>query len=309
MQSDNTESYITYLDEIFSKIVKSFNKLQLEEYNPETLKKSKELISKGSELLSTMQTHVSSIKTLLSDCSDFIDEMQEDLTSTPKDGDYVYHTKNGMLGYPGKEFISDLMKNKKLVEQSETKTASNTSQPAIIDSKAVEQKTLIPEIGYYMKVAQVADLKHIPPALNYYSGDQPGLYMRLPNNNLLRIPFPEIVDSKKEYDRKHSIRCKYHTKAECDAQRMKMSKMYNSTVRTCNFAHSGDSIIKIGYPSRCPSVPNFGNPTSMSNDIRQITEDDIKNLLLYSLSDLLAAAVWLDYTGKSGLTITNLDIC
>lgn len=307
MQSDNKESYITYLDDIFEKIVKSFNKLQLEEYNPETLKKSKELISKGSELLSTLQTHVSSIKTLLSDCSDFIDEMQEDLTSTPKDGDYVYHTKNGMLGYPGKEFIIDLMKNK--TNPKESTIAPIKQETVLPEQKAVEQKTLIPEIGYYMKVVQVADLKHIPPALYYYSGDQPGLYMRLPNNNLFRIPFPEIVDSKKEYDRKHSIRCKYHTKAECDAQRMKMSKMYNSTVRTCNFAHSGDRIIKIGYPSRCPSVPDFGNPASMSNDIRQITEDDVKNLLLYSLSDLLAATVWLDYTGKSGLTITNLDTC
>lgn len=307
MQSDNTESYITYLDDIFSKIVKSFNKLQLEEYNPETLKKSKELISKGSELLSTLQTHVSSIKTLLSDCSDFIDEMQEDLTSTPKDGDYVYHTKNGMLGYPGKEFIINILTNKATSKEPDISPPKQDTIPP--EQKIVEQKTLIPEIGYYMKVSQVTDLKHIPPALYYYSGDQPGLYMRLPNNNLLRVPFPEIVDSKKEYDRKHSIRCKYHTKVECDAQRMKMSKMYNSTVRTCNFAHSGDRIIKIGYPSRCPSVPDFGNPTSMSNDIRQITEDDVKNLLLYSLSDLLAAAVWLDYTGKSELTITNLDTC
>lgn len=307
MQSDSTELYVTYLDEIFSKIVKSFNKLQLEEYNPETLKKSRELINKGSELLSTLQTHVSSIKTLLSDCSDFIEEMQEDLTSTPKDGDYIYHTKNGMLGYPGKEFIINTITNK--ANSKEPSISPPKQESSLQEQKIVEQKTLIPEIGYYMKVAQITNLKHIPPALYYYSGDQPGLYMRLPNNNLLRVPFPEIVDSKKEYDRKHSIRCKYRTKAECDAQRMKMSKMYNSTVRTCNFAHSGDRIIKIGYPSRCPSIPDFGNPTSMSNDIRQITEDDVKNLLLYSLSDLLAATVWLDYTNKSGLTITNLDTC
>lgn len=307
MQSDSTELYVAYLDEIFSKIVKSFNKLQLEEYNPETLKKSRELINKGSELLSTLQTHVSSIKTLLSDCSDFIEEMQEDLTSTPKDGDYIYHTKNGMLGYPGKEFIINTITNK--ANSKEPSISPPKQESSLQEQKIVEQKTLIPEIGYYMKVAQITNLKHIPPALYYYSGDQPGLYMRLPNNNLLRVPFPEIVDSKKEYDRKHSIRCKYRTKAECDAQRMKMSKMYNSTVRTCNFAHSGDRIIKIGYPSRCPSIPDFGNPTSMSNDIRQITEDDVKNLLLYSLSDLLAATVWLDYTNKSGLTITNLDTC
>jgi hypothetical protein len=298
MQSSDIESYTTYIDEIFSKIVKSFNKIQLEEYNPETLKKSKELIFKGSMLLNTLQTHVSSMKTLLADCSEFIKEMQEDLTSKPKEeGGYVYHTKNGMLGYPGKEFIINSI------------NPNNIDDTKKLPITYTEQRTLIPEIGYYLSVARVSDLKHIPPAIYYYSGDQPGLYMRLSNNNLLRIPFPETIDSKKEYNRKHSIRCKYHTKAECDAQRLKMSKMYKSTVRTCNFAHKGDSIIKIGYPYRCPAVPEFGNPTTMSNDIKYVTEDDIKNLLLYSLSDLAAAAVWFDYSGKSNLTITNLDFC
>lgn len=302
------QSYITYLDDVFSNIVKSFNKIQLEEYKPETLEKSKELILQGSKLLSSLQIHVSSIKTLLADCSEFIKEMNEDLTSTPKNDNYVYHTTNGMLGYPGKEFIINLLSNNQTTKD-ENKKIEPIESKALEPKSIIEQKTLIPEIGYYLKVSQVSDLKDIPPALYYFNGTNPGLYIRLPNNNLLRIPFPEIVDSKKEYDRKHSIRCKYHNKLECDSQRLKMSKMYNSTIRTCNFAHKGDKIIKIGYPSRCPSTPSFGNPATMSTDIRYVTEDDMKNILLYSLNDLAAAAIWFDYSGQSNLLISKLDLC
>jgi len=165
----------------------------------------------------------------------------------------------------------------------------------------------IPNINYYLNVPYVNDVSEIPHSI-YYVKNQPGLYIRLPNNNIARIPFPEIVDSKKEYDRKHSIRCKYVTKNECSIQRFKISKMYNSIVRVCNFAHMGDPLIKIGYPSRCPGVPRFGNPESLFNDIKYVEYNDIKNTLMYGLNDLISSIVWLDYTNVQDQIFNDLDI-
>lgn len=306
MQATEFDSYIVSLDELFSKIVRTFNKIQLEDYSTETLKKSKDLIKKGSEVLSSLKLHTKSIETLLSDCSDFTNEILDDMTCEPKQ-DYVFQTKNGMLGYPGKEFIVKLLNQPNPAV--ETKTITPTPTVHI-----KEDKVLINEIGYYLRTATVQDLSCIPPAIYYYkSADESkypsGLYMRMPNNNLIRIPFPEVVDSKKEYDRKHSIRCKYHSKAECDAQRQKMAKIYNSTVRICNFAHSGDRMVKIGYPSRCPSIPNFGNPQTMSTDIKNILEDDAKNMLMYGCSDILTAAIWFDYSAVGNKEYLKLDVC
>jgi regulator of replication initiation timing len=291
------EQYTSILDQLFSKIVREYNKLQLADYTHDTLSRGNNLIKTGSQLLTALKSNSKTIETLLSDCNDFVTEIKEDMECPRKDDGYVFPTKNGMLSYPGKEFIVKLLNAD--VDTSATPPAS--TPPA---STIKEEKTLIKEIGYYMKIPIVENLSDIPQAIYGHHGS---LYLRLPNNNLARIPFPEVVDSKKEYDRKHSIRCKYKTKQECDAQRQKMAKIYQSNIRICNFAHEGDKMIKIGYPSRCPSVPNFGNPKSMSVDIRNVSINDIKNILLYGLSDIITASVWLDYSDQKNLLLSDLD--
>ena len=298
MQTEPINQYSISLDESFSKIIRSYNKLQLEDYTSETISKGKELKNKGYNLLSLLKSHINGLETMLSNCSAFVAEIEEDLNCEPKNDDYVYQTKNGMLGYPGKEFI------KKIIELKESQKKTATIKPL----KEDVQKILIPDIGYHLKVPVVADVKDIPHAF-YYCKNLNGLYMRLPNNNIVKIPFPEVVDSRKEYDRKHSIRCKYHSKQECDIQRKKMARSYNSTLRICNFGHDGDKIIKIGFPARCPSVPNFGNPTTMSTDIKNVTEDDVKNLLLYGLSDFISGVVWLDHSGVKDKEFYSLSNC
>ena len=295
MQEDPINQYSILLDEAFSKIIRVYSKLQLEDFSCETINKGKKLTGKGYDLVTLLKSHINGLETTLSSCSSFVEQIEDDLSCVPKNDDYVYQTKNGMLGYPGKDFIS------KIIEFKEQQKKPKKVAPEI-------QKTLIPEIGYYLKVQTVANLKDIPNAI-YYCSNPNGLYMRMPNNNLLKIPFPEVVDSRKEYDRKHSIRCKYYKKQECDLQRKKMARSYNSVLRTCNFAHEGDRIIKIGFPSRCPSVPSFGNPQSMSSDIKHISEDDIKNLLLYGLNDIIVAAVWLDYINVKNKEFFNLGVC
>ena len=132
--------------------------------------------------------------------------------------------------------------------------------------------------------------------------------MCLPNNNIVHIPFPDILDNSKDYDRKNSVRCKYSDKNECTIQRNKMAKLHNSTVRNCNFSHNGEKVIKIGTPSRCPSVPNFGNPKTISKDIDYVNISDIKNMLLYGLNDIIIASIWLQNANISNQQFTNLDI-
>lgn len=291
------ESYLVTLDDLYSKITKSFIKLQLSDYTEDTVKLSSELTVTGNRVLNHLKMQIRNLETLLAECSNFTDEVVEELSGEAKQTEYVYATKNGMLGYPGKEFIADVSKYMMKGRHEEQKP-----EPTALK---VESKHLIQEIGYSLKLPSVEKLTEIPPALYFHNG---GVYMRLPNNNLAKIPFPEVVDSKKEYERKHSIRCKYQTKAECDAQRQKMAKIHSSQVRVCNYAHTGDQLIKIGYPSRCPSVPNFGNPKTMSQDIKYVSTPDIKNTLMYGLSDIMSAVVYFDYFNIKDISINNLEM-
>lgn len=313
------DDYLKLIERLHGSIVKTFNKLQLEDYTKKTISDSKQLLSNSNKLLKQLKQHTKTLETLMSDCVDFIEEITEDLSEPPKEEDFVFNSAGGMLSYIGRDYIP-----KTTMAEHLSKLANNTNHivpttpilPIIpakpVLSNPVIERILIPELGYYLKLPTVTDLKQIPLALYYLKPNKdstqvPGIYMNLAQGNYVRIPFPEVVDSKKEYDRKHSIRCKYNSKQECDTQRSKMAKIYNSTVRVCNFAHNGETIVKIGYPSRCPSVPNYGNPTTMANDIKQINFNDVKNTLLYGLNDLISSIVWLDYNTATNLVMDKLE--
>lgn len=298
--------YNSTLEKSFSQIVRMFNKLHLADYTVSTLTNGTKLIQQTNALVKTLTIHTDSIKNMMIDGENLVSEIKEELSQPVKPGGYVYHTTNGMLSYPAREVIQLVTKPrpdpkldpKEIKEEPEKKTE-------------VIREIVLPEIKYRMKMTTVTDLKQIPTAMYFYKPAEPaqypaGVYINVAGN-YIRIPFSEIVDSKKEYDRKHSIRCKYKTIVECDLQRAKMAKLYDSTVRSCNFAHKGDKIIKIGYPSRCPSMPAFGNPASISNDIKFISTDDIKNMLMYGLNDVLISAIWLNFNNKTGHTIVDLD--
>lgn len=336
--------YNNLLEKMFSSIVKNYNRLQLEDHSNQTITSGTTMLKKGMQILHTIKSHAKALEALLSDCDEFIKEVTEDLSVTPKKEEFVFHTAGGMLSYPGRETLSDLLR-KKLNLQSDkdiqaknvrasdkTKAGADEVKEATNELKvpnsntsnltytsnlagssnitAVIERNSIPELGYSLKMPVVTDLKNIPVALYFYKGDKtnpPGVYMNILNGNIVRMPFPEIIDSKREYDRTHSIRCKYNKKDDCDAQRIKMSKLYSSPVRVCNFAHAGDKIVKIGYPSRCPSVHDFGNPSTMQSDIKKVTLTDIQNTMLYGLNDLISAVVWLDYNVITGQTMSTLD--
>jgi hypothetical protein len=297
--------YMT-LEKIFSSTVKKYNKLQLSDHSNQTIIDGKILMKKGMQILTALKSHANALEILLSDCDDFIQEVTDDLAVAPRKEDFVFHTSGGMLSYPGRETLSSILAKKITVGKEETQVIPIPPPAPVIPI----ERTLIPELGYYLKLPVVTDLKLLPSAMYFFKGDKqnpPGIYMNILNGNTVRIPFPEIIDSKKEYDRTHSIRCKYNKREECNAQRSKMSKLYNSAVRVCNFAHAGDKIVKIGYPSRCPNVPDFGNPQTMSADVKKVTLTDVQNMMLYGLNDLISSIVWLDYNAVTGQLMTSLD--
>ena len=284
------------LNTLFSDIVKRYNKIQLSNHSKDTLLESNKLLKEGVYLLNQLKSYTKSLETLLSDCQDFINDITDDLSEKPREEDFVYHTKNGMLSYPGRDLIikpivDELLKSKPVVKPIEKPTEKQIEKPHM-------EHVLIKEINYKMRIPVIQDMKQVQPMLYYYKGNEyeHGVYCSILPTIYTRIPFPEIIDSTKDFNRDRSIRCKYKTRSLCDDQRNKMAKYHKSTTRSCNFAHDGETLVKIGYPSRCASISNFGNPRTLSQDIKIIEIDDIKNILMYGLNDIITAAIWFDYT-------------
>jgi hypothetical protein len=205
-----------------------------------------------------------------------------------------------MLSYKGRDFI---INDKKPTEE-------NVQEPNKPQLKI--ERILIPDIGYYMKLYKVNKLDQIPPMFCYYENpddkvNKPGLYCSIIPGVQIRIPFPTIIDSTKEYGRGSSIRCKYKSKDTCNEQRNKMAKYHNSGIRLCNFAHTGEKIIKIGYPSRCSIIPRFGDCSTLINDIKTVKMPDIKNILLYGLNDIATSAIWLDCNKISNVVYNDIE--
>src|SRR3989344_7202058 len=94
------DKYIEILNINISEIVSQFNKFLLSKYDVLSLQNGNNLIISGNLLLNTLSSHINLLKNTLGDCKDFLTDMEEELTTTPKEEPYVYHSKNGMLSYP-----------------------------------------------------------------------------------------------------------------------------------------------------------------------------------------------------------------
>jgi hypothetical protein len=288
------EDYKTLLTTSFSHLINKYNKFQLLNHTTETYQKGNEILTDGAGLLNIMKLHIISLETLLCDCQDFITEVEEDLSVDAPSEDFVYATNKGMVSYSGRDYIP-------------------REKPMTMAIKPITtMRKLIPEIGYYIKLNTVRDLNEIQPMFSYYNNPQdkinpPGMYCTVIPGVHVKVPFATIVDSTKEYSRGRSIRCKYITKALCDDQRSKMAKYHNSQLRTCNFAHVGDEITKIGYASRCSSVPRFGDSKHLTNDIKSVNISDIKNIMLYGLNDMLAIMIWMDCNKYNDTVFINVE--
>lgn len=238
------------------------------------------------ELLDIFENSVSQIKNNIEAL-----KKKEERKKIQEIDNYVYHDVNGFLNYKTLNHI-------------------NSTQPI---SKIVKNKIsdiYLKDFKYGIKIRNVDSLSEISPMLCYYKGDSknlPGIYCCIIDSVYVKIPHPEMIDINKDYNKVRTIKCKHVTLENCNEYKNKMSK-YNSYNKICNFAHVGDKIVKICNHSRCEKIPNYGNPSTFTYDVDKVNINDIKNILLYGLSDLLCSYLWLDYNKSKNLVFDKLDV-
>jgi hypothetical protein len=162
------------------------------------------------------------------------------------------------------------------------------------------------------KIPIINNLNEMPSALYWFNGNKTnpkGVYICISHKFYVRIPFPNIVDGTKDFNRVCSVKCKYNTIDECIKRRREQSNRPNSFMRKCNFAHKGDKYVRVGSIFRCPNMIHFGRPTTIKDDLSNINEYNIKMMLLNSLSDLFISNLWFQTQKKKRLILTNIDIC
>lgn len=250
----------------------------------DTISQFKNFIDNGSKLLLSLRSQADALESILGTCTREVDALETALTTEVKKEDYVYLTNGGMLSYAGKDTI----------------------EPAKDPAKE-RQNTYISEIDYEMKLRHVQDLKDIPSALHYYAGavgskHTPGIYLNL-HGNYVRVPFPRVTDSNKDASRYKTIKCKYGSAQEC----LRYRSRFSGPTRSCNFAHRGDVLLKVGHISRCASMPGFGDPNTILEDIPNVSVADAKNLMLYGLSDLMTTIVFMDVKGIKDVVFDRLE--
>jgi hypothetical protein len=168
------------------------------------------------------------------------------------------------------------------------------------------------KINFDWNIPIINRLSEIPQSLYWYKGDKnndEGIYTCLSDGFCVQIPFPNTVDGTKDFNRICSIKCKYKTIDECLKIRQELSNKFNSDVRICNFAHTGEKYTKIGTSFRCPNIPRFGNHTFLNEDLNTLPDYDMKMMLMYSLSDVLLGSMWFQQQKRKKITLTNIDTC
>ena len=196
----------------------------------------------------------------------------------------IRHTANGMIMYPGRTL-------------------------------APLYKTVLTPAGLPLTALHVDQMQNIPSALYYYTGAEypRGFYMRV-GVAVIQVPWAPIY-----YTSPYPpcTRCKYQTKALCDAQRNKASIMYKVPQKKCYYAHQGDQLPRVVHPSRCPTLPNFGtvdpamfqqtqNTNQNVNQTTKLTNNDIKALLLHGISDVACAALAIE-SKKQNIVLIDID--
>lgn len=164
-----------------------------------------------------------------------------------------------------------------------------------------------------ISLRMISRLDNLPPALGWYSGDKThreGIYIRLPENMFVRIPFPNVIDGTQNYTRNKTIKCKYETEDQCLENRKFLADRYSTNVRECLFAHKGDVYSKVGTNFRCPTNPRFGSHSHLKDDIEALKADDIKPVLMYALSDVLNCFLWGDFHhADDRIVFSEVEVC
>lgn len=299
------DKHIELINAAFSDTVKSFSKIQLSTHSLQTLNEGKRVIHDGTMLLSTLQQYTAAIESILKECNAYVQEIQDDLSAKKPREDYVYATAHGMVSYGGRDFIRALMQDT---------PKSPPVEPSPTADAILWKKHSLEEIGgYEMEFPTVKRFSDITPMFYYYDNPDdtvhtPGIYCSIIKDVIIKVPFPTIIDSTRDYSRGKSIKCKYDTRILCDENRTSMAKRHKSDMRKCNFAHTGDRITKIGYPSRCSVMPRFGNASTLVEDMSVVKLSDIKNILLYGLNDVIVASIWFYHHRQKPGIYSRVDV-
>ena len=173
-------------------------------------------------------------------------------------------------------------------------------------------KILIKDIGYELNIEKIDEITDIKPMFYWYDGDDKydsGIYCSPYFNTYVKVPFPKIIDINKDIN-KSTITCKYITREECNNQKNKYNNERNNNDRNnndrnnndrnakCQYVHKGEYFNKIGIHSRCSKIPDFGNPSSLHDDLSDMTLQDMKLILMYGLNDSILMSIWIDYNMK-----------
>lgn len=167
-------------------------------------------------------------------------------------------------------------------------------------------------LGFDCKIPIINRINEIPPALYWYKGDKTnpkGVYICISHRFYAQIPFSNIIDGTKDNDRTCSIKCKYENNVDCTRARSEYAQRYNSDIRECKFAHKGEKYVRIGTALRCPNMPYFGRKSTLSKDLGNLPDHDIKMMLMNALSDLFLSNLWFQKQKNENLVLHNIDTC
>ncbi len=180
-----------------------------------------------------------------------------------------------------------IIKDKPIMSVKES--PSETHQVDVVDDVKLPCKITVP-------VAE--KLSDIPKCLRWYRGDQKtprGLYICIDENLIVQVPFPDICDIQ---NKTKIANCKYKTQEAC--------AKYNKK-QECLFVHIGQKYNKLSIYTRCPDRPNIGKHSSLAEDITFLNVDNLRPMLLYSLSDILIAIIWAR-AKNNRIVLTDLSV-
>ena len=298
-------AFLEKLDENMTKNLTLFNllKSKIPNYKPPLYDKNLDLLASKLQMVSK---HIEEYKKIITEIEDkyFCDDEKQFVLAF--DGEfnssenYKKSMKSQILKHKYSEILSEehKKKNKKEVT-SEFKTIT------LDDVEGVALK------NNPIKLPVVENLSDIPAAFYWYKGDKfykKGIYVSLCKNFYVKVPFPNLLNPSKEFNLK-TIKCKYETLQECQANKKKLSMIYGGEVKECFYVHKKEKFNKVGSQYRC-YIETFGNHEILDHDLKRVSHFDIKHLLMYSLSDNLLAMIWYQNIFKdvNRLVFTNLDV-
>jgi len=315
------KSSMELIHDVYIKLLKHGHSIYTESSNSNTIDSAQKLES-YSTYLKQMNDKLKTILDLTSmyakECNNKADEIREIIDINSRNADdpskmfLAYKEMHKGMSWAD---ITEIEDEKELVLKAVNKAITGPNKSEYSHANIMYKdlsKIYGKDIGFDCKIPIINKLNEMPSALYWYDGDQKnpqGIYTCVSRKFYVQVPFPNVVDGTKDFNRTRSIKCKYNTTDECLELRRDLATRYNYKIRDCNFAHSGDKYTKIGTSFRCPNIPRFGNHMFLKQDLENLPDCDIKMLLMYSLSDVLLSSLWFQKQKDASIVFTNIDTC